>query len=30
MLRLLSDENFSGPIVRGMLRREPGLDLIRV
>ena len=30
MLRLLSDENFSGDIVRGLMLRQPGLDLERV
>jgi hypothetical protein len=30
MLRLLSDENFNGDIVRGLLRRLPALDLVRV
>lgn len=30
MLRLVSDENFNGEIVRGLLRREPILDLVRV
>src|SRR5262245_64199159 len=30
MLRLLSDECFSGPIIRGLIRRQPNLDLIRV
>ena len=30
MLRLLSDENFNGEIVRGLLRAQPGLDLVRV
>jgi predicted nuclease of predicted toxin-antitoxin system len=30
MLRLLSDENFSGDIVRGLLLRQPDLDLVRV
>jgi predicted nuclease of predicted toxin-antitoxin system len=30
MLRLVSDENFNGEVVRGLLRREPGLDLVRV
>ncbi|HEX5273140.1 MAG TPA: DUF5615 family PIN-like protein [Gemmataceae bacterium] len=30
MLRLLSDENFNGDIVRGLLRRHPALDLARV
>ncbi len=30
MLRLLSDENFNGDIVRGLLLRRPDLDLVRV
>lgn len=30
MLRLVSDENFNGEIVRGLLRRERELDLARV
>lgn len=30
MLRLLSDENFDGHIVRGLFRRLPSLDLLRV
>jgi hypothetical protein len=30
MLRLLSDENFNGNIVRGLLRQHPELDLVRV
>lgn len=30
MLRLLADENFNNNIVRGMVRRAPGLDLVRV
>lgn len=30
MLRLLADENFNGSIVRGLLLREPDLDLVRV
>jgi predicted nuclease of predicted toxin-antitoxin system len=30
MLRLLADENFNGDIVRGLLLREPELDLVRV
>jgi len=30
MLRLLSDENFSGDIVRGLLLRRPELNLVRV
>jgi len=30
MLRLLTDENFNGDIVRGLLLRQPDLDLVRV
>jgi predicted nuclease of predicted toxin-antitoxin system len=30
VLPLLTDENFNGEIVRGLLRREPSLDLVRV
>jgi len=30
MLRLLSDENFNGDIVRGLLLRQADLDLLRV
>jgi hypothetical protein len=30
MLRLIVDENFNGRIVRGLLLRKPGLDLLRV
>jgi hypothetical protein len=30
MIRLLADENFDGNIVRGVLRRLPRLDLLRV
>ncbi len=30
MLRLLADENFNGDIVRGLLLRDPNLDIIRV
>lgn len=30
LLRFLSDENFNGDIVRGLLRRRPNLDLVRV
>ena len=30
MLRLVSDENFNGAIVRGMLRLHPELELVRV
>jgi predicted nuclease of predicted toxin-antitoxin system len=30
MLRLLSDENFSGDVVRGLLLVTPDLDVVRV
>lgn len=30
MLTFLADENFDGNIVRGLLRRQPALDLVRV
>jgi hypothetical protein len=30
MLRLLSDENFNGEIVRGLFRTQADLDLVRV
>lgn len=30
MLRLLSDENFNGDVVRGLFLRQPNLDLLRV
>lgn len=30
MLRLLTDENFNGDIVRGLLLRNPDLDLVRI
>jgi len=30
MLRLLADENFNGSIIRGLVRRKPEIDLIRV
>jgi Domain of unknown function (DUF5615) len=30
MLRLLADENFNNQIVRGILRRRPEIDIIRV
>lgn len=30
MLRLLADENFNGDIVRGLLLRQPNLDVVRV
>lgn len=30
MLLLAADENFNGNIVRGLLRRQPALDLVRL
>jgi hypothetical protein len=30
MLRLAADENFNGDIVRGLRRRNPELDIVRV
>jgi hypothetical protein len=30
VLRLVSDENFDGILIRGLLRRLPDLDLVRV
>jgi len=30
MLRLAADENFNNNIVRGLLRRKPELDIVRV
>ncbi len=30
MLSLLSDENFSGDVIRGLFLRKPDLDLVRV
>jgi len=30
MLRLAADENFNNNIIRGLLRRKPDLDIIRV
>ena len=30
VLALLADENFNGDIVRGLRRRRPGIDLVRV
>lgn len=29
MLRFLADENFNNAIVRGLLRREPPIDIVR-
>ena len=30
MIKLLTDEDFNGRILRGMLRRQPQLDITRV
>ena len=30
MLRFAADENFNGAIVRGLIRRNPSLDIVRV
>lgn len=30
MLRLVADENFNNDIVRGLLRRKPDIDVVRV
>ena len=30
VLRLLSDENVPGHLIRGLRRRQPDLDLVRV
>lgn len=30
MLRLLADENFNNDIVRGLLRRKPDIDIVRM
>lgn len=30
MLRLAADENFNNNIVRGLLRRNPTLDIVRI
>ena len=30
MLRLAADENFNGDMIRGLLRRSPSLDIVRV
>ncbi|HBI46996.1 MAG TPA: hypothetical protein DDY78_29705 [Planctomycetales bacterium] len=30
MVRLVSDENFNGDIVRGLLLRQPNFDIVRV
>ena len=30
MLRLAADENLNNDLVRGMLRRGPGIDIVRI
>ena len=30
MLRLVSDENFDGDILRGLYRRNPSIDIVRI
>lgn len=30
MIKLATDENFDGDILRGLLRRQPDLDIVRV
>jgi hypothetical protein len=30
MTRLAADEDFNNRILRGLLRRQPGLDIVRV
>ena len=30
MIKLASDENFDGDVVRGLLRRVPELDVVRI
>lgn len=30
MMRLLADENFNGDILRGLMRRLPNLNILRV
>src|SRR3954471_21584781 len=30
MLRLVADENLDGAIIRGLLRRKPDLDIVRI
>jgi hypothetical protein len=30
MLRLVADENFNGAVVRGLLRRQADLDIVRI
>lgn len=30
MLKLAADENFNNNIIRGLLRKKPGLDIVRI
>ena len=30
MLRLAADENFNGDVVRGIRRRDPNIDIVRI
>jgi len=30
MIRFLADENFNNDIIRGLVRRVPGVDIVRV
>ena len=30
MLRLAADENFNGDVVRGLQRRKPDVDIVRI
>jgi hypothetical protein len=30
MIKLAADENFNGKIVRGLLRRQPDVDIVRI
>lgn len=30
MLRFVADENFNNDVVRGLLRRQPELDIVRL
>ena len=30
MIKLIADENFDNTIIRGLLRRNPGIDIVRV
>lgn len=30
MIRFLADENFNGPVLRGLRRRDPAIDVVRV